>query len=46
MRFYALNEVIRMLADAGLSYERAYGDFNGRPYSMDSRRMIVVARKP
>ena len=45
-RFYTLTELIKMLAEAGLVFQRAWGDFDGSDYSLDSRRMIVLAEKP
>ena len=34
-----------MMADAGLTFERAYGGFDSEPYTPLTRRMIVIARK-
>lgn len=45
IRVYTLVELIRLLELAGLGYERVWGDFNGRPYGLDSFRMIVRARR-
>ena len=45
IRLYTLTEVVQMMADAGLSYERVYGGFDSEPYTASTRRMIVVARK-
>lgn len=45
VRLYTLTEMIRMLEAAGLTYERAYGDFDGGEYERESQRMIVVGRK-
>ncbi len=45
-RVYALAELARMLRAAGLESQRAYGNFEGAAYGMDTFRMIVVARKP
>lgn len=45
-RVYTLAELVRMLRAAGLEFERAYGNFEGAAYGMDTFRMIVVARKP
>lgn len=36
----------RLLADAGLSIDGMAGDFDGAPWQPDSRRMVVVARRP
>ena len=45
MRLYTLTELTKMLADAGLTFKRVYGGFRGEDYSVDTRRMIVVASK-
>ena len=45
VRLYTLTETIRMLEQAGLALEHVYGGFEGEPYSLATRRMIVVARK-
>lgn len=45
MRLYTLTELVRMLAEAGLTFERAYGDFDGAPYGAAGRRMLVIGRK-
>ena len=44
-RLYTLTETIQMLEQAGLALEHVYGGFEGEPYSLATRRMIVVARK-
>ncbi|HLF78823.1 MAG TPA: class I SAM-dependent methyltransferase [Dehalococcoidia bacterium] len=46
IRLYTLRELVGMLDAAGLRFEQAYGGFDGQPYSVDTRRMIVLARKP
>jgi hypothetical protein len=43
--FYTLTELVGMLARAGLTYRAAWGDLDGSPYTLDSRRMIVLAEK-
>lgn len=45
IRLYSLPELIGMLKSKGLYFDRCYGGFDGEPYSMNSRRMIVVAGK-
>lgn len=45
LRIYSLSELIKLLKDAKLSLEGVYGNFNLREYTIDSPRMIVVARK-
>ena len=34
-----------MLERAGLTFVGAYGGFEGEPYSIGTRRMIVMARR-
>ena len=46
IRLYVATEISRMLTRAGLAFERAYGDYQGNEVSIETRRMIVVARKP
>ncbi|HEU0073388.1 MAG TPA: class I SAM-dependent methyltransferase [Dehalococcoidia bacterium] len=47
IRLYTLREVRGMLdATTGLVYEGAHGGYAGEPYGIDTRRMIVVARRP
>ncbi|HSA59358.1 MAG TPA: class I SAM-dependent methyltransferase [bacterium] len=41
---YSLRELSRLLEAAGLRLEGTYGDFAGRPYGLDTKRMILVAR--
>jgi 2-polyprenyl-3-methyl-5-hydroxy-6-metoxy-1,4-benzoquinol methylase len=45
-RVYTLVELVRMLTSVGFGVERAFGDYQGSEYAVDSRRMIVVARRP
>jgi SAM-dependent methyltransferase len=45
VRLYTLADLAPMLADAGLEVERAFGGFDGSELGIDSRRMIVLARK-
>ncbi len=45
MRLYTLTETIRMLEQAGLSFDSVHGGFDGCAYGVDARRMIVVSRK-
>jgi SAM-dependent methyltransferase len=46
VRLYTLTEVIGMLSEAGLEFERAYGGFSGEAYGVNTRRMIVVGKRP
>jgi 2-polyprenyl-3-methyl-5-hydroxy-6-metoxy-1,4-benzoquinol methylase len=45
-RAYTLVELVRMLTSVGFQVDRAFGDYQGSEYAVDSRRMIVVARRP
>lgn len=45
MRIYTLAELARMLAAVELRVTGTWGDLDGAPYSLDSRRMIVRAAK-
>ena len=45
IRLYTLTETTRMLERANMSVTEVYGGFDGEPYSIDTRRMILVARK-
>jgi SAM-dependent methyltransferase len=46
IRLYTLREVRSMLDEAGLVYESVHGGYEDEPYGIDTRRMIVVARRP
>lgn len=46
VRAYRADEVATGLRWAGLEVSALYGNFNGEPYSLDSERVIFVARKP
>jgi SAM-dependent methyltransferase len=45
LRFYTLAELLRMMAEAGLHFRQAWGDFEGGDLTLDSRRCIVLAEK-
>lgn len=45
IRLYTLTEITRMLSLAGLSVMGTFGGFDGAAYAIDTRRMIVCARK-
>ena len=45
-RAYTLVELVRMLTSVGFEVDRAFGDYQGSEYAIDSRRMIVIARRP
>ena len=46
LRVYALTELVRMLNSAGLALETTFGGMDGSPVSLESRRLVTVARKP
>ncbi len=45
LRLYTLTELSRMLDAEGLSVEAVYGGFAGEEYSLESVRMIALARR-
>ncbi len=46
IRLYTLREVRGMLDAAGLVYEGVHGGYEDEAYGIETRRMIVVARRP
>ncbi len=46
VRYYMAPELEGMLQRAGMVPTARYGDFDDRSFDLDSRRLIVVARKP
>jgi ubiquinone/menaquinone biosynthesis C-methylase UbiE len=44
-RSYTLTELAQLMRSAGLEPTQTWGDFDGSPYSLESRRMIVLAKK-
>jgi SAM-dependent methyltransferase len=46
IRLYTLREMRGALDAVGLAHEGVYGGFAGEAYGIDTRRMIIVARKP
>ncbi len=46
IRLYTLTEMAEMLGRAGLLLDKVYGGYDAGPYSAESRRMILLARKP
>jgi SAM-dependent methyltransferase len=45
IRVYTLTELAGMLAGAGLTLDQYYGDLDGSPLNLDSRRLVLLARK-
>ncbi len=46
VRIYNPNEFAELLAQAGLEVVGMFGGFDAQPVSIDSRRLVVLARKP
>ena len=46
VRMYAPHELARLVGGAGLAVEDGWGDFEGAPLSYESRRIVLLARKP
>ena len=44
-RIYSGQEIKDLLASAGLTHTRVYGDLDGRSYGVDAQRLIAVARR-
>ncbi|MHC4547941.1 MAG: class I SAM-dependent methyltransferase [Planctomycetota bacterium] len=45
VRLYHHHDLVNLLKDAGLNPVAAYGDFDGRDFTTDAPRCILVARK-
>jgi SAM-dependent methyltransferase len=45
MRIYTAAELVRMLAQAGLEIDAAYGGLDGRELTLDAPRLVLIARK-
>jgi SAM-dependent methyltransferase len=46
VRLYNPSEILELLNKVGLGLETLLGGYDGQPVSPDSRRMVVVAKKP
>lgn len=46
VRSYTLTELAAMLASSGLELQATYGGLDGSSLTLDSRRLVIVARKP
>jgi len=46
VRIYNPNEFTELFGKAGLEVVGMYGGFDAQPVSIDSRRLVVLARKP
>lgn len=45
VRLYTFEEMQQMLVRAGLTLERAFGDFDGGPFTSTSPRLVLVGRR-
>ena len=45
IRLYVVTEISRRFDRAGLALERSYGGYDGKPLSVETRRMILATRK-
>lgn len=46
VRLYNPSEIQELLQKAGLEMDKLYGGWENQPASIDSRRMVIIARKP
>jgi len=46
LRLYSYTELAAMMGSAGFRIEGVWGSFDGSAYGLDSRRMIILARRP
>ena len=46
LRVYTLTELVRMLNSTGLALETTFGDMDGNPVNLESRRLVIVVKKP
>jgi ubiquinone/menaquinone biosynthesis C-methylase UbiE len=44
VRVYSATELLAMLAGAGFEESRCYADLEGGPFTIDGRRLVIVAR--
>jgi SAM-dependent methyltransferase len=45
VRFYSYTEIARLLKKAGIPIKAVYSDWQARPFTSESRRMIIIAEK-
>ena len=45
VRLYGFEELVSLLAEAGLVVERPLGDYEGRPFEPGSPRLILAGRR-
>lgn len=46
VRIYNPHEIIDLFQQAGLEVDRMFGGFDSQPLTSESRRMVVIAKKP
>ena len=46
LKLYSQAELLRMLARTGFSLTHCWGDWDGQPYYLDSRRLLLLAKTP
>ena len=46
IRLYTLTEMIELFNLSGLTIKAYFGNFNGDPYSINSKRMILLVENP
>jgi hypothetical protein len=46
IRLYNPTEIRKLLQNAGLELYRILGSWDSQPISTESRRMVIIARKP
>lgn len=46
LKLYSQAELLRMLACTGFSLSDCWGDWDGQPYSLDSPRLLLLAKTP
>jgi len=45
LRLYTVAELVAMLRKSGFNIVRIYGDYDGSPFALDSKRCIIVSEK-
>ncbi len=46
MRLYNFTEIRDHLVNTGLAIHKTFGDWDGSPFTNNSKRMLIIARKP
>lgn len=45
LELYNPTEIVNLLTRVGLQIYKMYGDWEAKPFTNDSRRMLIIARK-